>query len=196
MGLANPSFLQPKGCAPMTNLFRAWHEQNAPTLPTSPATQKKRSTFSWIPETIKESRSTDGLRSSEAAIKKLDELQPSIVLADIYMPGKNGYEVCKYIRNHETLAEIPVVLLVGAFDAFDEQVAKDSGATANITKPFEPGALIDLVNSLLPPDESEPEPIPEPEPEPERAFEPPPRARIPVPGTSTRRSPARVAPGN
>src|SRR5947208_5370498 len=116
--------------------------------------------------------------NGEAAIKKLDELQPSIVLADIYMPGKNGYEVCKYIRNHETLAEIPVVLLVGAFDAFDEQVAKDSGATANITKPFEPGALIDLVNSLLPPDESEPEPIPEPEPEPERAFEPPPRVEI------------------
>ena len=115
--------------------------------------------------------------NGDAAIKELEELQPNIVLADIYMPGKNGYEVCTYIRNHGTLAEIPVVLLVGAFDAFDEQVAKDSGATANITKPFEPGALIDLVNSLLPPDESEPEPepIPEPQLEVEQAFEPPPR---------------------
>ena len=124
--------------------------------------------------------------NGDAALKQLDELQPSIVLADIYMPGKNGYEVCTYIRNHETLREIPVVLLVGAFDAFDEQVAKDSGATANITKPFEPGALIDLVNSLLPPDESEPEaePITEPEPKVERAFEPP--LRVPVPDVESR----------
>jgi CheY-like chemotaxis protein len=96
--------------------------------------------------------------NGEAAIKRLEELRPSIVLADIYMPGKNGYEVCTYIRNHETLHDTPVVLLVGAFDAFDEEVAKQSGATANITKPFEPGALIELVNSLLPPDEAEPEP--------------------------------------
>src|SRR2546422_3035908 len=79
--------------------------------------------------------------NGEAAIKKFDEVRPSVVLADIYMPGKNGYEVCSYIRNHPTLGTTPVVLLVGAFDAFDEENAKQAGATANITKPFEPGAL-------------------------------------------------------
>jgi hypothetical protein len=47
-----------------------------------------------------------------------------------------------------------VVLLVGAFDAFDEETAKRSGATANITKPFEPGSLIELVMSVLPPPSS------------------------------------------
>jgi CheY-like chemotaxis protein len=88
--------------------------------------------------------------NGEAAIKALDEVRPAIVLADIYMPGKNGYEVCTYVRNHATFGGTPVVLLVGAFDAFDEQVAKRSGATANITKPFEPGALIELVRSLVP----------------------------------------------
>jgi CheY-like chemotaxis protein len=114
--------------------------------------------------------------NGEAAIKRLDEVHPSIVLADIYMPGKNGYEVCSHVRNHPTLGDIPVVLLVGAFDAFDEEVARQSGATANITKPFEPGALIELVKSLVPVDEEpEPEPVrmveeveaPEAEPEPE-----------------------------
>ena len=95
--------------------------------------------------------------NGEAAIKRLDEVRPSIVLADIYMPGKNGYEVCSHVRNHATLGDIPVVLLVGAFDAFDEEVARQSGATANITKPFEPGALIELVKSLVPVEE-EPEP--------------------------------------
>jgi CheY-like chemotaxis protein len=87
--------------------------------------------------------------NGDAAIKALDDLRPSCVLTDIYMPGKNGYEVCSYIRKHPTLNSTPVVLLVGAFDAFDEERAKRSGATANITKPFEPAALIDLVKSVL-----------------------------------------------
>jgi CheY-like chemotaxis protein len=88
--------------------------------------------------------------NGDAAIKALDEKKPSVVLADIYMPGKNGYEVCKYVRNHPQMKTTPVVLLVGAFDAFDEDTAKQSGATANITKPFEPGSLIELVTSVLP----------------------------------------------
>src|SRR6266699_4012065 len=65
--------------------------------------------------------------NGEAAIKRLEELQPSIVLADIYMPGKNGYEVCAYVRHHPALNATPVILLVGAFDAFDEERAKRSG---------------------------------------------------------------------
>jgi CheY-like chemotaxis protein len=96
--------------------------------------------------------------NGDAAIKALEENKPSVVLADIYMPGKNGYEVCSYVRNHPQLKATPVVLLVGAFDAFDEATAKQSGATANITKPFEPGSLIDLVTSVLPPASAENEP--------------------------------------
>lgn len=88
--------------------------------------------------------------NGDAAIKAVEEVRPSLVLTDIYMPGKNGYEVCTYIRNHPTLGTTPVILLVGAFDAFDDETAKQSGATANITKPFEPGALIELVTSVLP----------------------------------------------
>jgi CheY-like chemotaxis protein len=88
--------------------------------------------------------------NGDAAIKAFEEKRPDVVLADIYMPGKNGYEVCKYVRSHPQMGATPVVLLVGAFDAFDEETAKSSGATANITKPFEPGSLIEMVISLLP----------------------------------------------
>src|SRR5262245_27765837 len=87
--------------------------------------------------------------NGDAAIKSFEETKPHLVMADIYMPGKNGYEVCAYVRHHAALNSTPVILLVGAFDAFDEERAKRSGATANITKPFEPGALIDLVKSVL-----------------------------------------------
>jgi CheY-like chemotaxis protein len=94
--------------------------------------------------------------NGEAAIKKFDELKPSLVLADIYMPGKNGYEVCAYVKNHGSLATTPVVLLVGAFEAFDEESAKRVGASGSITKPFEPHALVKLVESLAgPPTEDE-----------------------------------------
>jgi len=109
--------------------------------------------------------------NGEAAIKAFDEARPSIVLADIYMPGKNGYEVCSYVRSHSTLGATPVVLLVGAFDAFDEGVAQGAGATANITKPFEPAALIELVKSLVSA-EARTEPQPEPGREMEKPKEP------------------------
>jgi CheY-like chemotaxis protein len=95
------------------------------------------------------------VNNGDAAIRTFDEVQPSVVLADIYMPGKNGYQVCTYIRTHPDFGQTPVVLLVGAFDAFDEDAAKKAGATASITKPFEPGALIDLVTSVLQPEEGE-----------------------------------------
>jgi CheY-like chemotaxis protein len=102
--------------------------------------------------------------NGDAAIKKFEELRPHLVLADIYMPGKNGYEVCTYIKNHSELSATPVVLLAGAFDAFDEVTANQAGAAAHITKPFEPQALIDLVLSLLPnlpaaESAAEPEPV-------------------------------------
>ena len=90
------------------------------------------------------------VNNGDAAIRKFDEIEPDLVLADIYMPGKNGYEVCAHVRNHATLSGTPVILLVGAFDAFDESVAARAGAVAHITKPFEPRALVELVSSTAP----------------------------------------------
>jgi CheY-like chemotaxis protein len=92
------------------------------------------------------------VNNGDSAIRTFEEIRPHVVLADIYMPGKNGYQVCAYIRSHSELGKTPVVLLVGAFEAFDEDTAKQAGATASITKPFEPGALIELVKSILRPE--------------------------------------------
>src|SRR5262245_25150275 len=98
--------------------------------------------------------------NGDAAIKALEEKKPSVILADIYMPGKNGYEVCGYVRSHPQLKATPVVLLVGAFDAFDEATAKQSGRTAKITRPFKPGPLIEFIRSCLPEGSNETEPKP------------------------------------
>ena len=95
------------------------------------------------------------VNNGDAAIKTFEEVRPSIVLADVYMPGKNGYQVCSYIRHHKQLGQTPVVLLVGAFDAFDEDAAKEAGASAHITKPFEPTALLELIKSVVPSEEAQ-----------------------------------------
>lgn len=83
------------------------------------------------------------------AIKKASEVKPDIILTDIVMPGKNGYEVCDAIKSNPALQSTPVLLLTGAFEAFDEQHARQVGADAWLSKPFETQALIDKVNALL-----------------------------------------------
>lgn len=90
--------------------------------------------------------------NGEAAVRKFDEVRPSAVLADIYMPGRNGYEVCSFVKEHPVLDQIPVILLVGAFEAYDEAEAERVGASGRITKPFEPQELLDLVSSMIPDD--------------------------------------------
>src|SRR5207237_9428896 len=77
------------------------------------------------------------VNNGDAAIRSFEEVRPSVVLADIHMPGKNGYQVCAYIRSHSELSKTPVVLLVGAFEAFDQDTAKQAGATESIKKPVE-----------------------------------------------------------
>jgi CheY-like chemotaxis protein len=87
--------------------------------------------------------------NGDDAIARCREARPDIVLADVVMPGKNGYDVCQTIKSDPSLAHIPVLLLTGTFEAFDEQRAARAGADGHITKPFEAQALVDQVNGLL-----------------------------------------------
>src|ERR1035438_3638206 len=66
--------------------------------------------------------------NGEAAVRKASDIRPDLVLADVFMPVRNGYEVCEYVKNDPALKHIPVILLVGAFDPLDEQEAHRVGA--------------------------------------------------------------------
>jgi len=85
----------------------------------------------------------------DQAIERLQASPPDIVLADIGMPGKNGYEVAQYIRRSPRLAHIPVVLLTGAFEPVDQARANDAGCDGVLAKPFEPQQIIGRVKELL-----------------------------------------------
>ncbi len=99
---------------------------------------------------------------------------PDLVIADIGMPGKDGFELCREIKNDPDLGSVPVLLLPGAFENFDEAKATQVGADGWINKPFESQALISKVEELLaaaPEKGSAPVVVPEPEPEVEPPVE-------------------------
>jgi len=85
----------------------------------------------------------------EQALQALEAFAPDVVLADIDMPKLNGYQLCEKIKNNMAIAHIPVILLAGAFEPFDEEYAKAVYADDYIIKPFESLELISKVKALL-----------------------------------------------
>jgi CheY-like chemotaxis protein len=85
----------------------------------------------------------------DQAIQRLDAAPPDIVLADTGMPGRNGYEVARYVKQSPRLAHIPVVLLTGAFEPVDPAQARAAGCDGILAKPFEPQLVISRVQQLL-----------------------------------------------
>ena len=85
----------------------------------------------------------------DQAIERLESAPPDIVLADIGMPGKNGYEVARYVKQTPKLSHIPVVLLTGAFEPVDQSRAAEAGCDGVLAKPFEPQLVIGRVKELL-----------------------------------------------
>jgi CheY-like chemotaxis protein len=84
-----------------------------------------------------------------AAMTLIDAQPPDIVLADIGMPGKTGYEVAAHVKHSPRTAHIPVLLLTGAFEPVDQRKAQESGCDGVMTKPFEPHVVIGRVRELL-----------------------------------------------
>jgi len=103
------------------------------------------------------------LDNGNEAIARLQYLRPALVLADVSTPGKNGYEVCDYIKHQESLSDIPVVLLVPAFETYDEERARQVGADLHLTKPFQSiRSLVATVKQLMGRPVEEQEAVPAP----------------------------------
>src|SRR3954452_11813615 len=85
--------------------------------------------------------------NGDDAVKLLPDLEPEFVIADVHMPGANGYEVCR--RSKELRPDVPVLLLVGTFEPFDEAQARAAGADSHLKKPFDSQELLQRVEELL-----------------------------------------------
>lgn len=129
----------------------------------------------------------------EEAIARIPVDLPDIVLADIAMPRRTGYEVAAFVKGRPDLAHIPVLLLAGAFEPVDEARAQQVGSEGVLGKPFEPQQVITRVRELLQaakanasraPAPPKPAPAPEPSGQPaasEPLSQPPPPEPPPQP---------------
>lgn len=82
--------------------------------------------------------------SGKAALDNLEQINPDILLLDIMMPGLNGYEVTRQVRQHEKFALMPIVLLT-AHDEFFQKPYREVGANDLIRKPIDFDELLDKV---------------------------------------------------
>jgi CheY-like chemotaxis protein len=87
----------------------------------------------------------------EDALRELEAGRPpDVLLADVVMPGPDGYELCERVKRDSRLGRVPVVLLVGTFEPFNEAEARRVGADTVLTKPFQSiRDLVSKVGSLL-----------------------------------------------
>src|SRR5437867_11571343 len=86
----------------------------------------------------------------DAALQELEQFVPDVILADVYMPGIDGYSLCERIKQNERFERIPVILLVGSFEPFDEAEARRVGADDVVTKPFQSiRQLVSRVGALM-----------------------------------------------
>jgi CheY-like chemotaxis protein len=83
------------------------------------------------------------------AIDSLRASRPDLILADVVMPEKNGYEVCEEVKGDPATARIPVVLLSGTFEPFDRERADRVGSDLIVSKPFDAHQLLERIDALL-----------------------------------------------
>jgi CheY-like chemotaxis protein len=89
------------------------------------------------------------VNNGEEALAKAKADRPQVLIADINMPVKNGFEVCEAVKNDPALQGLPVLLLVGILDDFDEDESRRVGADGFIVKPFEASAALNKVREAL-----------------------------------------------
>lgn len=86
-------------------------------------------------------------RDGDTAFRFAKEIKPDVVLADIFLPSIDGYDLCKKMKEDPELKNTPVILLVGKSDSFDMNRANLCGASDFINKPFESSELIEKVKN-------------------------------------------------
>jgi CheY-like chemotaxis protein len=88
---------------------------------------------------------TDGA----TALRRLEDVKPDLLITDVFLPTKNGFELARFLKSHKSHQHIPIIFAATVADQFDEQDAKNAGAEAILRKPFEASSLFAAVQPLL-----------------------------------------------
>jgi CheY-like chemotaxis protein len=87
--------------------------------------------------------------TGDSALIRLDDVDPDVVVADTVMPGRNGYDICHYLKLSPRHRHVRVILTAGVLDALDEEELRRVGADGTLRKPFEASALVAAVKPLV-----------------------------------------------
>jgi CheY-like chemotaxis protein len=90
-----------------------------------------------------------GAKSADEALRAARAERPALVLADAVMPGKTGYDLCKAIKSDPDLASVPVLLMCGNSQAYDNARGEQCGADGHVVKPWDTQVLLDKVVETL-----------------------------------------------
>lgn len=85
--------------------------------------------------------------SAMEALQTLTEVIPDLIFLDITLPGMDGLDVCKIIKENERTKDVPVVMLSGNNEVFDKVMGRLAGAADYITKPFEPETIVECLQT-------------------------------------------------
>jgi CheY-like chemotaxis protein len=88
---------------------------------------------------------TDGA----VALRRLADVNPDLLITDVYLPTKNGFDLARFLRSQPQYRHLPVIFAAAPADQFEEQDAKNAGADVILRKPFEASALLSAVQVLL-----------------------------------------------
>ena len=89
-------------------------------------------------------------RNGEEALQLAESFRPDVVLLDVMMPHRSGFEVCQKIRENPVLGDVKIVMLTAKGRDVEKEKGLDLGANAYITKPFSTKELMNTVRGLLP----------------------------------------------
>ncbi len=87
--------------------------------------------------------------AGDTALARLADVNPDLILADVYLPGKSGYEVCEQVRANPRQRHTRVVLTAGLLEHIDDDWVARSGADLLLKKPFEASALLAAIRPLI-----------------------------------------------
>lgn len=87
---------------------------------------------------------TDGI----TALVRMADVDPDVVLADVFLPERSGFEICRFLKSNPRHRHVRVVLTAGLLEPFDETEADRCGADAVLKKPFEASVVIDTIKPL------------------------------------------------
>lgn len=90
-------------------------------------------------------------RDGEEALEVAERVRPFLILLDVNMPRKDGYEVCRILREHEALARTKVIMLTAKGQTLEKKKGIEVGADAYVTKPFSAEDLLKKIRTMTEP---------------------------------------------